>query len=41
MLENWIWDIDINRKKLSKHYKTGKSIPEELFQKKLASKNLL
>jgi Zn-dependent oligopeptidase len=40
MLENWIWDKDIT-KKLSKHYKTGQSVPEELFQKKLASKNLL
>jgi Zn-dependent oligopeptidase len=40
MLENWIWDKDIT-KKLSKHYKTGLPVPEELFQKKLASKNLL
>jgi len=36
MLENWIWDKEI-MKKVSKHYKTGKSLPEDLIDKKIAS----
>jgi Zn-dependent oligopeptidase len=38
MLENWIWDKDI-LKKVSKHYKTGESLPDDIIDKKLASKN--
>ena len=39
MLENWIYDKDIT-KRLSKHYKTGQSVPDELFKKKLDSRKL-
>lgn len=38
MLENWIWDKDI-LKKVSKHYKTGKPLEDEIIAKKIASKN--
>jgi len=38
MLENWIWDKDI-LKKVSKHYKTGEPLPDDIIDKKLASKN--
>jgi Zn-dependent oligopeptidase len=38
MLENWIWNKDI-LKKVSKHYKTGEPLPEELINQKIATKN--
>jgi len=38
MLENWIWDKDI-LKKVSKHYKTGEPLPDDIIDKKLKSKN--
>jgi thimet oligopeptidase len=38
MLENWIWDKDI-LKLVSKHYKTGESLPDDLIDKKIRSKN--
>ena len=31
MLENWMWQKDI-LKVVSKHYKTGKSLPEEIIE---------
>lgn len=39
MLENWVWSEQILGR-LTSHYKTGESMPEELIQKKLAIKNL-
>lgn len=39
MLENWVWDKDI-MKRLSKHFKTGESLPVELIDKKIEAKNL-
>ena len=38
MLENWIWNKDI-LKKVSKHYKTGEPLPEDLINQKIATKN--
>ena len=38
MLENWIWNKDI-LKKVSKHYKTGEPLPQELIEKKIQTKN--
>jgi thimet oligopeptidase len=38
MLENWIWNKDI-LKKVSKHYKTGEPLPQDLIEKKIATKN--
>lgn len=37
MLENWIWDKDI-LKKVSKHYQTGEPLPDDVIEKKIASK---
>lgn len=34
MLENWIWDKDI-LKLVSKHFKTGESLPDDLIEKKI------
>merc|ERR1712137_810677 len=39
MLEFWCWQPEI-LSKLSKHYKTGESLPDELLQKLLAAKNV-
>jgi Zn-dependent oligopeptidase len=32
MLENWIWEANIT-KRISKHYKTGESLPDVLIEK--------
>ena len=39
MLENWMWNKKVI-KRISKHYKTGEPLPEELIDKKLKIKNL-
>jgi Zn-dependent oligopeptidase len=39
MLENWIWQPEV-LKKISKHVKTGKPLPEEMIKKLIKSKNL-
>lgn len=38
MLENWIWNKDI-LKKVSKHYKTGEPLPDDLIDQKVKTKN--
>lgn len=38
MLENWMWEKEILQK-VSKHYKTGKPLPDEMIKMKLKSKN--
>lgn len=40
MFENWVWNKEM-LKKLSAHYETGASLPDELIDKMLASKNFL
>jgi len=37
--ENWVWNYDV-LKMFAKHYKTGEVLPRELFDKKLAAKNV-
>lgn len=39
IFENWIWNYDI-LSKLSKHYKTGETLPKEIFDKMLRAKNI-
>lgn len=36
--ENWVWEKDV-MPLISKHYKTGESLPDDLFDKMLAAKN--
>jgi len=38
MLENWMWQKQI-LKKVSKHYKTGKPLPDAMIDAKIKSKN--
>lgn len=38
MLERWAWDPQV-LKKISKHYKTGESLPEDLIKRMIAAKN--
>ena len=38
MLENWIWDKDI-LKKVSKHYSTGKPLPDKMIEQKIESQH--
>lgn len=40
MLENWVWDRRI-LKKISRHYKTGKPLPDEIINNVLAARNFL
>lgn len=38
MLENWVWDADI-LKRISRHYKTGASLPDDLIQKMVRARD--
>jgi len=38
MLENWMWEPKI-LKKVSKHYKTGKPLPDDMIEAKIKSRN--
>lgn len=38
MLERWAWDPQV-LKKISKHYKTGESLPDDLIKRMIAAKN--
>lgn len=38
MLERWAWNPQV-LKKISKHYKTGRPLPDELIEKMIAAKN--
>jgi len=39
MLENWCWKKDILRR-ISKHYQTGETLPDDLMDKMIAAKNV-
>ena len=39
MLENWMWDKDV-LKRVSKHYKTGEHMPEEMVETMMKIKNM-
>lgn len=38
LLERWAWDKEV-LKKISKHYRTGESLPDDLIEKMIAAKN--
>ena len=38
MLERWAWNADV-LKKISKHYKTGEPLPDDLIKRMIAAKN--
>ena len=38
MLENWIWDKEI-LKQVSKHYQSNQPLPDDIIDRKIASKN--
>lgn len=38
MLERWAWDPQV-LKKISKHYKTGEALPDDLIERMIAAKN--
>ncbi len=40
MLENWTWDREV-LKKISRHYKTGKPLPDDMIDNMLAARNFL
>lgn len=40
MLENWVWDKTI-LKKISRHYSTGETLPDDLIQKMLDAKRYM
>lgn len=40
MLENWAWDREV-LKKISRHYKTGKPLPDSMIDNMLAGRNFL
>ena len=37
MLENWVWDKSV-LKRLSKHYKTGEQLSDELIDRKISQR---
>ena len=38
-MENWVWNYE-SLKSFAKHYKTGEVLPEDLFKKMVAAKNV-
>ena len=39
MLENWMWQKEI-LKKITKHYKTGESMPDEIIDANIKKQNI-